>query len=176
MAKHGVLVRRLNAIENLGQHGHPVHGQDRHTHRRGRRARRRVRPDGQPSRRCSSSPRSMPRWKPGSTTRSTPPFSNAGPPHLAGIEKIAEIPFDFTRKRLSSWSRVRDHRRLITKGAFDHVLGSARTLARWALARRDGARDCCAAIEPGAGRACVCSRCATRAAGDSSLRRDDERS
>ena len=34
MARHGVLVRRLHAIENLGQHGRALHRQDRHADRR----------------------------------------------------------------------------------------------------------------------------------------------
>lgn len=43
-------------------------------------------------------------------------------PDLARLRKIAEIPFDFTRKRVSVVIQDDSGVRLITKGAFDHVL------------------------------------------------------
>jgi Mg2+-importing ATPase len=43
-------------------------------------------------------------------------------PDLSGIEKLDEIPFDFTRKRVSIVVRDGDRIRLITKGAVAHVL------------------------------------------------------
>ena len=43
-------------------------------------------------------------------------------PALANIEKLDEIPFDFARKRLSIVVRDGDRIRLITKGAVAHVL------------------------------------------------------
>jgi Mg2+-importing ATPase len=54
-------------------------------------------------------------------------------PDVSGIDKLAEIPFDFIRKRLSVV--VRDARgvRIITKGAFHHVLEACTTVAGEAL-------------------------------------------
>jgi Mg2+-importing ATPase len=43
-------------------------------------------------------------------------------PDLGGIVKVDEIPYDFVRKRLSVVVRESDHNRFITKGALDHVL------------------------------------------------------
>lgn len=43
-------------------------------------------------------------------------------PDLAGVEKIAEIPFDFMRRRISVVVRDANGTRLITKGAFGHVI------------------------------------------------------
>jgi len=42
-------------------------------------------------------------------------------PDLTDVEKIGEIPFDFTRKRLSVIVRRGDSIRLITKGAYAHI-------------------------------------------------------
>lgn len=46
----------------------------------------------------------------------------ACPPDLTGIEKLDEIPFDFTRKRVSIVVREGGRVRLIVKGAVAHVL------------------------------------------------------
>jgi P-type Mg2+ transporter len=43
-------------------------------------------------------------------------------PNLTSVEKLAEIPFDFTRKRVSVVLKNESGVQLITKGAFDHVL------------------------------------------------------
>lgn len=43
-------------------------------------------------------------------------------PNLHGLRKLAEIPFDFTRKRVSIVVQRGDEALLITKGAFHHVL------------------------------------------------------
>ena len=41
---------------------------------------------------------------------------------VAGIEKLDEIPYDFTRKRLTVVVRENSHDYMVTKGAFDHVI------------------------------------------------------
>src|SRR5262249_23912278 len=43
-------------------------------------------------------------------------------PDLSRFEKLGEIPFDFIRKRLSVLVRTSDGVQLITKGAFHHIL------------------------------------------------------
>src|SRR5262249_39823803 len=45
------------------------------------------------------------------------------------VQKLAEIPFDFNRKRLSVLIRTADGVRLITKGAFHHVIQVCTRLA-----------------------------------------------
>jgi len=53
----------------------------------------------------------------------------AGHPDLAGVRKLAEIPFDFVRKRVSVVVERDNGVSLITKGAFQHVLDACATLA-----------------------------------------------
>jgi Mg2+-importing ATPase len=43
--------------------------------------------------------------------------------NLNGIEKLDEVPYDFNRKRLSVLVSQKDNNLIITKGAFDNVLG-----------------------------------------------------
>jgi Mg2+-importing ATPase len=45
-------------------------------------------------------------------------------PRLAGVEKLAEIPFDFVRKRVSVIVRGPEGVRLVSKGAFAQVLSA----------------------------------------------------
>jgi Mg2+-importing ATPase len=47
----------------------------------------------------------------------------------ASVEKIAEVPYDFVRKRLSVAIRGASGPRLITKGAFERVLAACTTVA-----------------------------------------------
>ena len=101
MARHGVLVRRLNAIENLGsmdvlctdKTGTLTEGVVQLEGRYDPPARRR--------RRSSSSAPAMPRSRPASparsTTRSWPRDSRIS----TASRKLAEIPFDFVRKRVT---------------------------------------------------------------------------
>lgn len=53
----------------------------------------------------------------------------AGKPNLSGVRKLAEIPFDFVRKRVSVVVERDNAVTLITKGAFRHVLDACTTLA-----------------------------------------------
>jgi Mg2+-importing ATPase len=50
-------------------------------------------------------------------------------PELSRVEKLGEIPFDFIRKRLSVLVRTSEGVRLITKGAFHHVVDACTRLA-----------------------------------------------
>ncbi|MGE5222286.1 MAG: magnesium-translocating P-type ATPase [Omnitrophica WOR_2 bacterium] len=45
-----------------------------------------------------------------------------GQPEIKAVEKIDEIPYDFVRKRLSIVVQEGEDRRMVTKGALDHVL------------------------------------------------------
>ena len=47
---------------------------------------------------------------------------SAGAPDLSAVRKLAEIPFDFVRKRVSVVVDAEGQTSLITKGAFHHVL------------------------------------------------------
>ncbi len=126
MAKRGVIVRQLNAIENLGSMDTlctdktgtltvGVVGLDGA-----------LDVDGQPS-------PDVLRWahlNAGFQTGLPNPLDEAilAVPHpdTTGMDKLAEIPYDFTRKRLSvvvdSDPGTDIHPVLITKGALDHVL------------------------------------------------------
>jgi Mg2+-importing ATPase len=55
-------------------------------------------------------------------------------PDLGGITKVDEIPYDFVRKRLSVIVREGDHHRFIAKGALDNVLAACTSV-------RDGGAD-----------------------------------
>ncbi|HVM89072.1 MAG TPA: magnesium-translocating P-type ATPase [Puia sp.] len=48
---------------------------------------------------------------------------NYGNPDMSGIRKLAEIPYDFVRKRLSILASAGNENILITKGAFHEMLG-----------------------------------------------------
>jgi Mg2+-importing ATPase len=129
MASHGVLVRRLDAIENLGsmdilctdKTGTLTEGVVRLTGA--------VDPEGRPS------PEVWERaaWNAALQTGLSNPLDDAilqaRRPDLSGVRKIAEIPYDFVRKRLSIV--VRDHTgtSIVTKGAFEQVVAVCTQLA-----------------------------------------------
>jgi Mg2+-importing ATPase len=50
-------------------------------------------------------------------------------PDLAGVEKVAEVPYDFVRKRLSVVIRDATGLRLVSKGSFEPMLGVCTTYA-----------------------------------------------
>ncbi|MGZ7078523.1 MAG: magnesium-translocating P-type ATPase [Thermoanaerobaculia bacterium] len=122
MAKHGVLVRHLNAIENLGsmdvlctdktgtltvgivevEGAYDAAG---------------VRSDAVLEMAALNA-----KLQTGLANPLDEALLQAKKPDLSNLEKIAEVPFDFTRKRLSIVVRSSAGVRLITKGAFDHVL------------------------------------------------------
>ena len=122
MAGRGVLVRRLSAIENLGSMDVLC------TDKTGTLTEGVVKvegayaPDGAPS----TEPLELAAINAALETGLTNPLDDAilhvRPADLKGIEKAAEIPFDFTRKRVSVVVRSPSGARLIAKGAVDHIL------------------------------------------------------
>ena len=122
MGRRGVLVRRLNAIENLGsmdilctdKTGTLTEGIVRLEGAYG--------PDGD----SSASVLELAAINAATETGLENPLDDAilqaRRPNLEELEKLAEIPFDFMRKRVSVVIKTNTGAQLITKGAFDHVL------------------------------------------------------
>ena len=107
-----------------GQRHRPVHGQDRHADRGQARARPRRSGSTATTRprrpRRSSSPTSTATSRPASRTRSTRRSSpgTPAPADLASYRKLAELPYDFTRRLLSVVvQRTGEPPLLVTKGA-----------------------------------------------------------
>ena len=122
MAKRGVLVRSLNAIENLGsmdilctdKTGTLTEGVIRVEGAYG--------PDGAPADELLELGAINAALETGLPSPLDDPIVLARTPALAQVEKLAEIPFDFVRKRISVVVEEPAGVRMITKGAFDHVL------------------------------------------------------
>jgi P-type Mg2+ transporter len=122
MARHGVLVRHLNAIENLGSMNVLC------TDKTGTLTEGVVRLEGaydvcgRPSREVLD----LAAWNAALETGISSPLdeaiTNAHTPDLTQGRKLAEIPFDFVRKRVSVAIETAEGPRLITKGAFAEVL------------------------------------------------------
>jgi Mg2+-importing ATPase len=145
MARHGVLVRRLNAIENLGSMDVLC------TDKTGTLTEGVVRLDGAYDAAGVPSPEvaRLAAWNAALQAGLANPLDGAileaGRPDLTDVEKLAEVPYDFVRKRLSVVVRTPTGIQLVSKGAFTHVLdvctraadGSALdAAARAALERR----------------------------------------
>jgi Mg2+-importing ATPase len=123
MARHGVLVRHLNAIENLGSMDVLC------TDKTGTLTEGVVVLEGayDASGARSADVQRLAALNAALETGLASPLDDAilaaGAPDLVGVRKRAEIPFDFVRKRVSVVVEVRDDRSvLITKGAFHQVL------------------------------------------------------
>ncbi len=122
MAQHGVLVRRLNAIENLGSMDVLC------TDKTGTLTEGVVQLDGawDAMGQASEDVRRLGGINAALQSGLANPLDEAilaaGVPALADVCKVAEIPYDFVRKRLSVVVDSREGRRLITKGAFEQVL------------------------------------------------------
>jgi Mg2+-importing ATPase len=122
MAKRGVLVRHLSAIENLGSMDVLC------TDKTGTLTEGVVQVEGAytPAGQASTEPLELAAINAALETGLANPLDDAilarHTPDLSGIEKIAEIPFDFMRKRVSVIVRTSSGTSLITKGAVDHVL------------------------------------------------------
>lgn len=122
MAARGVLVRHLNAIENLGSMDVLC------TDKTGTLTVGTVEVSGSfnDAGVAAAEPLEMASWNAALETGLSNPLDEAilqsHKPDLTGIEKIAEIPFDFTRKRVSVIVRRAGGVRLITKGAFAHIV------------------------------------------------------
>lgn len=122
MSRLGVLVRHLNAIENLGSMDTLC------TDKTGTLTRGIVQVEGafDPAGLASPEVLRLAAINAALETGLENPLDDAilaaHKPDLSAIEKLDEIPFDFTRKRVSIVVRDRDRVRLITKGAVAHVL------------------------------------------------------
>lgn len=122
MAERGVLVRRLNAIENLGSMDILC------TDKTGTLTEGVVRlaeaydPRGRPSKDVLELGALNAHFETGLPSPLDDAILEAHRPDAAGLEKLAEVPFDFMRKRVSVVISSSHGVRLVTKGAVDHVL------------------------------------------------------
>ncbi len=122
MSHHGVLVRHLTAIENLGSMDVLC------TDKTGTLTEGLVVLEGAydalglPS----ADVQKQGAWNAALETGLASPLDDAilsaGAPDLSTVRKLAEIPFDFVRKRVSVVVEIQGRTSLITKGAFHHVL------------------------------------------------------
>jgi Mg2+-importing ATPase len=122
MAARGVLVRHLSAIENLGSMDVLCTDKtgtltDGILHLEGA-----YDSSGQPSQEVLDLGASNAALETGITSPLDEAITNARQPDLTQIRKLGEIPFDFGRKRISVVVQSADAVRLISKGAFHHVL------------------------------------------------------
>ncbi len=128
MAEHGVLVRRLNAIENLGSMDVLC------TDKTGTLTEGVVELDGawDPTGAGSAAVLELAAVNAALETGLPSPLDDAilraRTPDPPGPRKLAEIPFDFVRKRVSVVVAGPDGIRLVSKGAFHHVLEACRDL------------------------------------------------
>jgi Mg2+-importing ATPase len=122
MAHRGVLVRRLNAIENLGSMDVLC------TDKTGTLTEGVVQVEGaydvfgQPSPGVLQLAAVNAALETGVSSPLDDAITNACHPDLQNVVKVGEIPFDFVRKRVTVVVRDATGIRLITKGAFHHVL------------------------------------------------------
>ena len=122
MASRGVLVRRLNAIENLGSMDTLC------TDKTGTLTEGVIQVEGAydatgaASRRVLELAACNAALQTGLMNPLDDAILAAGKPDLTETQKLAEIPFDFIRKRLSVFVRTPEGVRLISKGAFHHVV------------------------------------------------------
>ncbi len=122
MANRGVLVRRLNAIENLGSMDTLC------TDKTGTLTEGVIQVEGAfdaagvESRLCLELAATNAALQSGLSNPLDEAIIKKRDPDLANTVKLGEIPFDFVRKRVSVLVRAPDGVQLITKGAFHHVL------------------------------------------------------
>jgi P-type Mg2+ transporter len=122
MAGRGVLVRRLNAIENLGSMDTLC------TDKTGTLTEGVIQVQGAYDAAGADSPYVLELASYNAALQSglVNPLDGAildsRKPDLTKVEKLGEIPFDFVRKRLSVFVRTPDGVQLIVKGAFHHVI------------------------------------------------------
>ncbi|HEU5320350.1 MAG TPA: magnesium-translocating P-type ATPase [Methylomirabilota bacterium] len=121
MARHGVLVKQLNAIENLGSMDVLC------TDKTGTLTEGVVRLEGAYDERAEPSAEVLElgalnaALQAGLANPLDDAIRQARTPDLGGVEKLGEIPYDFVRKRLSVVVRGPAGVRLVTKGAFERV-------------------------------------------------------
>ncbi len=122
MARQGVLVRRLNAIENLGSMNVLC------TDKTGTITEGVVQLEGAYDAYGEPSDRALElgAWNAALETGISSPLDDAighaRTPDVSGIRKLGEVPFDFMRKRVTVVMQEGNLARLISKGAFHHVL------------------------------------------------------
>jgi Mg2+-importing ATPase len=122
LARRGVLVRHLNAIENLGSMDILC------TDKTGTLTEGVVEVEGayDPKGRASTQVLDLGALNAALETGVASPLDAAilaaRTPDLGGVVKLAEIPFDFVRKRVTVVAQAARQTRLITKGAFPQVL------------------------------------------------------
>jgi len=122
MARHGVLVRHLTAIENLGSMNVLC------TDKTGTLTEGLVvlegayDAEGLPSAEVHKQGAWNAALETGLASALDEAILNAAAPDLATVRKLAEIPFDFVRKRVSVVLETDGQTSLVTKGAFHHVL------------------------------------------------------
>jgi Mg2+-importing ATPase len=122
MASRGVLVRRLNAIENLGsmdvlctdKTGTLTEGVVKVEGAYG--------VDGNPSTDVLELASINAALETGLANPLDDAIVQSRKPNLQGIEKLGEVPFDFTRKRVSVAVKTPKGTLLIAKGAFHHIM------------------------------------------------------
>jgi Mg2+-importing ATPase len=134
MAERGVIVRRLNAIENFGSMDVLC------TDKTGTLTEGVVHLDGavDPSGEASAAVLELAALNAGLQTGLANPLDEAivaAAAPAAGCRKVDEIPYDFNRKRLSVVVEREGERRLITKGALENVLAVCRTVPADAAGR-----------------------------------------
>ena len=128
MARHGVLVRHLNAIENLGSMDVLC------TDKTGTLTEGVVKLDGAWDARGAASPLVLElvarnaAFDTGLANPLDDAILAAHRPDLTGVDKCAEVPFDFVRKRVSVVLRDAAGTRLVTKGAVRHVVAACTRL------------------------------------------------
>jgi P-type Mg2+ transporter len=128
MARHGVLVRRLNAIENLGSIDVLC------TDKTGTLTEGVVRldggydPSGAPAAAIVELGALNATFESGLASPLDDAILASFKPDLTAVTKLAEIPFDFVRKRVSVVVERDGEIRLISKGAFGTVLDACTTL------------------------------------------------
>jgi P-type Mg2+ transporter len=129
MSRHGVLVRRLAAIENLGSMDVLC------TDKTGTLTEGIVRLEGayDPDGEISEQVLRLAAWNAALQTGFTNPLDEAileaHDPDRAAIQKLGEVPYDFARKRLSVVLREGAEICLVTKGAFHAVLDACSRVA-----------------------------------------------
>jgi P-type Mg2+ transporter len=122
MARHGVLVRHLTAIENLGSMDVLC------TDKTGTLTEGLVvlegayDAEGSPSAEVQIQGAWNAALETGVASALDEAILSAAAPDLAAVRKLAEIPFDFVRKRVSVVLEADGRTSLVTKGAFHHVL------------------------------------------------------
>lgn len=128
MAKEGVIVRRLNAIENFGSMDTLC------TDKTGTLTEGIIRldgaydPDGEKSDRVFRLAYFNAFFQTGMANSLDDAIVQGEKPEMAGVVKLGEIPFDFDRERLSVIVEDGQEVKLITKGAINSILGICRLI------------------------------------------------